>query len=499
MAPEGQPFGRYDNPATSARTPANGGDANLYPTLAISEAEARVGTSRVLTFPDGRQLPVSIPPGVQNGQMINLSDPGSATGILRLKLSVLTPQQAGNAGPLSWPGQTSTGNTATFVNNAGGTVLDPYWASSNNPMASRSDPVAIPGVSTFAMPGGASSGAGWAGPNDPPTFPPAQWQGGAPYPADTPPLHQASQRTQRSSSTAVLVSVIVVVFLILGSAGLLYAFSSRGSGGNPGPAGTSTSNQANGATGTAQANGSATAQAQGNGTTTAQADASATAQAQGTAATQTNATATAVASLNPYGGTLVLNDPLTDNSQGHQWREFADSVTGTSCQFTNGAYHMVMPGNYGGSCMGATTNFSNFAFQVQMTFSKEGQHFSGGGLVFRGDSSASRYYVLEIFESGQYTFYSCVSSTDCSHGIAGYPNASYVSSFHVGLNVTNTIAVVAKGDTFTFYANGQRFAGPITDGTYTQGTIGFYAEGGSEGGAGAVTDVAYSNAKVWQL
>jgi hypothetical protein len=160
---------------------------------------------------------------------------------------------------------------------------------------------------------------------------------------------------------------------------------------------------------------------------------------------------------------------------------------------------MVEVANYGGSCLAQATNFSNFAFQVQMTFLKYGKQFSGGGLVFRGDSATSKYYVLEIFESGRYTFYSCAGN-DCSHGIAGYPNQpEVISSFHTGLNQTNTIAVVANGNTFTFYANGVSFAGPITDTTYTQGMIGFYAEGGSEGGPGATTDVAYSNAKVWQF
>ncbi len=466
MSSEGQPFGRYHNPSTSATTPASGG-TNFYPVLAISEAEARVGTSRILTLPDGRQMPISIPPGVQNGQTIDLNDPGSAA-TLRLKLSILPAQQAGSAGPPSWPGQMPMGNTSTFINNSGG----------------------------------AGSGAGWANPNNPVAPSPAQWQSGAPYFAPVAPLPplQTPQREKRSSGTIVLVSVIVVVFLILGSAGLLYAFNSRGPGNTSNNStGTSTSNQGNSAaTSTAQANAAATAQVQGGGTATAQAIAAATAQAQGTAATQTGATATAVASLNPYGGTLVMNDPLADNSQGHQWRVFTDSTTGTSCLFTNGAYHIVMPGNYGGPCLGSATSFSNFAFQVQMTFSKEGQHFSGAGLVFRGDGSATKYYVLEIFESGQYTFYSC-SGNDCSHGIAGYPSSSYISAFHLGLNKTNTIAVVAKGNTFTFYANGQRFAGPITDTTYTQGTIGFFAEGGSEGGPGAVTDVAFSNARVWQL
>src|SRR5438132_348194 len=53
-------------------------------------------------------------------------------------------------------------------------------------------------------------------------------------------------------------------------------------------------------------------------------------------------TTTANSSQNPYPpntGTLVLNDPLTDNSRGYKWDESSFSGTGT-CGFTGGAYHI---------------------------------------------------------------------------------------------------------------------------------------------------------------
>src|SRR5215472_15164412 len=54
-----------------------------------------------------------------------------------------------------------------------------------------------------------------------------------------------------------------------------------------------------------------------------------------TASTRVEATDTAtVIAANPYGGTLVLNDPLRDNSLGH-WYQGSDSVS--SCEFTGGA------------------------------------------------------------------------------------------------------------------------------------------------------------------
>lgn len=492
-------------------------NSDLYTTLAISETEARTGTERVLNLPSGKQLSISIPPGAQNGQVIELNDPtatpGGTSGRLLLTLSVLPEQQQGNTATFSRNAPTFTGDSSTFITPAsnanltqgGGPTLASHWQGAAPATSSSSVPPAYSGPPpsssplTPAYPGSATQL--YSGPATP-AYPGSLGLSG-PGPSGVPGLPPGP--TRRSSGNILLISLAAALLLILGGAVLVYAIHGSGpaTGGSPSPTASTNPDNSN-STATALANAgqnaqsTSTAQAQASATTNAQnaASAQSTSTAQAQAQAQANATATAVAT-NPYGGTLAMTDSLVDNSQGHQWDESNDPTTGTSCQFTNSAYHMVMPGNYGGACLGQATHFGNFAFQVQMTFLKYGQHFSGGGLVFRG-GPGSKYYVLEIFESGQYTFFSC-SGNDCSHGIAGYPAASLIPSFHLGLNTTNTIAVVANGNTFTFYANGQRFAGPFTDSTYTQGTIGFYAEGGSEGGAGATVDVAYSNVKIWQL
>ncbi|WP_165422891.1 protein kinase domain-containing protein [Ktedonosporobacter rubrisoli] len=65
-------------------------------TLAISAVEAQAGTVRTLTLPGGRQLKVSIPAGVQDGQLVHLSAqgerrrPGAGDTILLLTIRVLT-------------------------------------------------------------------------------------------------------------------------------------------------------------------------------------------------------------------------------------------------------------------------------------------------------------------------------------------------------------------------------------------------------------------------
>ncbi len=222
-----------------------------------------------------------------------------------------------------------------------------------------------------------------------------------------------------------------------------------------------------------------------------------------TANTVVGATATAIASnpnINPYspgGGTPVLNDPL--NSNNYNWQTYNDTATGNACQFVGNAYHIVRAGNYGGPCFAQSTNFSNFTYQVQMTFFKVGQKFSGGGIVFRADSVASTYYYFQVYESGKYTLISCAGN-DCSHELAGYPaQPQAIPSFNTAPGQPNTLAVVANGSSLTIYVNGNLVVGPVTDAAYSHGMIGVYAEGGSEGGPGATADIAFSDAKVWQL
>ncbi|HEY0752357.1 MAG TPA: protein kinase [Ktedonobacteraceae bacterium] len=522
------PSGNYSGGSTP-NIPQTPGGSDLFTTLAISADEAFNGSNRVLTLPDGSQISVRIPAGAQHGQILDLNNPngGTDSNSLRLKLSVQTITQQGNRSAFSQERSLPANDALTYDSSK---VSRPSLFT-NAPTAgistedTRNPTVAThwqgegllppsggPTPSAFGQSASAynaqyagSSPAQFASTPSAPFYPGISGAAaGSPMPSA--PFNPPPARPRRSSNGLLITLIIVALLLILGGGVLIYAVNgaSSGTGSSSTPGVTATDNSSLYATQTALANAgqaaqsTATANAQGTASSqgTANVQSTAGAQASATAQSQANASATASAT-NPYGGTLVLDDPLVDNGQGHNWTTSSDSTVGSSCQFTDNAYHMVMPGNYGGSCLGSSTNFSNFALQVQMTFFKYGQHFSGEGLIFRG-TTGDQYYVLEIFASGQYTFFSC-NGNDCSHGIAGYPSSSLIASFQRGLNQTNTIVVVAQGTTFTFYCNGEKFAGPLTDSTYTSGTIGFYAEGGSEGGPGATTDVAYSKLKVWQL
>src|SRR5437660_2972860 len=72
--------------------PASG---DLHATLAISELEARDGTSRSIRLPDDRQTSVVVPAGAYEGQVISLEGlgepafPGVPTGTLTLTLTII--------------------------------------------------------------------------------------------------------------------------------------------------------------------------------------------------------------------------------------------------------------------------------------------------------------------------------------------------------------------------------------------------------------------------
>jgi serine/threonine protein kinase len=221
-------------------------------------------------------------------------------------------------------------------------------------------------------------------------------------------------------------------------------------------------------------------------------------------ATKSQPPATPTPIANPYppnNGVLAVNDPLTKNN--YKWQEYTDAQTGDSCQFINGAYHVISAGGSAsaGTCFAQDTDFTNFTYQVQMMVQSAGTKFSGGGIVFRGNSQTGVYYYFEIYKSGRYDFMACFGpgKANCTVTISGYPKQAFsIPTFNPALNQTNTLAVVAHNTAFDFYVNGQHVLGPIYDGNFTHGMVGVYATGGIDAGATEKADVVFSNARVWR-
>lgn len=232
----------------------------------------------------------------------------------------------------------------------------------------------------------------------------------------------------------------------------------------------------------AQASQTARANAQASATAIANDNATATAQALATA--QAVATSTALQNIYTQGtrGTPIFNDPLTYDA--NNWT-VAAANGGGGCSFSGGTYHSaVQQKGYYLPCIAQNTSFSNFAFQVTQTILKGDE----GGIIFRADNVTSKGYLFSIKNDGSFTIF---LTSDNSHST----NLDYGSSpaIHTGLNKSNMLTVVARGNQLYLYVNRQ-YVTNVTDNTYTSGQIGVFSADDS-----APTDVAYTNAEVWQL
>ena len=185
-------------------------------------------------------------------------------------------------------------------------------------------------------------------------------------------------------------------------------------------------------------------------------------------------------------GTPALDDPLKDNSGKHKWDEGRGQAVNTGCAFTAGAYQASesQPG-YLQPCFAEATNFSNFAYQVQMTITNGNR--AQAGILFRANSATGKYYLFLIGTDGSYALelYTNNQFTLLSSGFS--------SQITPGLNQPEQLAVLATNNTFSLLVN-QAFVTSATDSALTSGQIGVVAIDNS---TPAVAQ--FSDAKVWKL
>jgi len=411
--------------------------------LAISDREALRGTSRTLTLPGGQQVTVSIPAGSHDGQVIYLTDQGEITSqdsqaSLILTITITPTQQHPAIVPDS--GQSTASDAPTVLSNQ----------SQHNPIDQSS--------------------------------PTAPLSTGAPVPTTSDSTITHRRRGLPASSAALLIGLALLV--ILGSLGaVLLLTRQHGSTANV-PAGQlKIAATANAATTAAQNNTGVNATAQANANSTVQANTNVNA----TATAQANPTSPPVSPSNPYPpnvGTLVLNDPLVDNSKGYQWDQGTNSNNAT-CQFTANGLDVTQPKQgYFHSCIAHATNFTNFAYEVQMTI------LSGdyAGIIFCSDTTRGTYYFFYIEPSGNYTL-----RTLSNDRITGTLKSGSSTAIHTSPAATNLIATVVQNGNIDLYVN-RTLIDSVRDSSYTHGAIGLFT--GNRVNA-AVT--VFSNAKVWSL
>jgi eukaryotic-like serine/threonine-protein kinase len=441
---------------------------NASATLAIGENEARIGANRNIKLPGGRQIRVRIPAGVKDGQVIRVIDQSDQTGTgstikVYLTLSIV-PSTSSVAPLLVGERKAKHGDSELFGGDHDATAR-----------SGSAIPLQAERMSTSSKGNEFSTSEEVRESKVPPDSILANNTVGA----STYFNQQASKNPRSRISAAYLTFIaILVALLVVSSAGFFYYLGARHATTNAPATATTRVNMFETATAIARSGATATAIVHASETVNA----------------QRGATATAIASganpYPPYRGSLTLHDSMVDNNQSHQWQVFSDGTTGNSCQFQDGAYHVVDAPQNGGACFATATDFRNFTYQIEMTFIKAGQSFDGGGIVIR--SSGNNYYYFEVFESGRYTFVSCMGN-DCSHTIAdGLSQA--IPSFHAGLNQTNTIAIEVNGFSFNLFVNGVHVEGPVSDANKISdhGMIGVFGAAND-----ATTEVAYKDAKVW--
>lgn len=460
--------------------------SEIQAVLAISSAEASSGTTRTLTLPDGRRVVVRVPAGAYDGQRISVQETGGPGGppmTLTLALAVLQTKAPGVPDSAEQTMRASNPDIVPPKNPA----VTPY-------LGQTPIPPPPPGFQQSWTPVPNP-------PSQPPVPNPASWTPVRNLETNAPTVQASNPNLQQTvrdfsapvapatpSSTPVTRrrgakwrnALLAALALLLALSGLgIFTLAHNGQ---------VASDKAN-ATATAQARARANVAA-----TTLSANTTATAEANAIATqvaiNNSQATATIVAYQNLYNastsGSPTLNDPLSDNSRGNGWSE--GTTGGGGCQFTGGAYHATTPNNsFFESCGAYSTNFNNFAFSVQMKIAQG----DCGGMLFRADVTNSKFYYWRVCQDGSYSLLLYTSNSGSTSKIL-IPQPT--TNITIGLNQSNLLTVVAKGQTFDFYINKQE-VDSISDGTYTQGQIGLTAESFGS----SPTDVAYTNAEVWTL
>jgi serine/threonine protein kinase len=224
--------------------------------------------------------------------------------------------------------------------------------------------------------------------------------------------------------------------------------------------------------------------------------ATATAHAQQTATVIAGLTVTAEAKASATAGVIqtatagkpVYQDALTNANSATT--AAANWDQNNKCVFASNGYH-VKEGTDWHGCRESSYEYQNTAITANVRI------LSGltGGLFFRistdvfGEYSG---YLFEMKNAGMYRI--ALFSQRISATITPLKDWTFSSALRQGSMTTNTLQVIARGTTLSFYANGA-FLVQLTDPTYSSGVVAFFAT--TNGTIPA--DVVYSNLKVYPL
>ena len=194
----------------------------------------------------------------------------------------------------------------------------------------------------------------------------------------------------------------------------------------------------------------------------------------------------------PGHGTLVMYDPMVDNSRGYRWETL--NTLGTpgpsnpgSCQFAADGYHLKADNNYFGCLEYYRGDLKNFVFEVQLT-PRSG---SAGGLSFRDAANELGYYV-DVSPSGYYSISSPKSqdTPDLRSPIQSPLIFKGQKSYLVDIE--------ASGNQITLYVDKKEIYS-VTDNTSSHGYLGLYVTLDAGDVLTSHTEAIFTNVKVWNL
>lgn len=213
-----------------------------------------------------------------------------------------------------------------------------------------------------------------------------------------------------------------------------------------------------------------------------------TGNANATATSQVQATASAVANTYPFSTKLLVSDPMVDNSKGMNWEVNQQN----GCFFSGSSYHVFDDEAHSfGTCASLNKDLTDYTFEASMVITQASGDGDGGGLIFRADEQNVKLYRVTVDQNGVYRILIYVDEKGTTSRIL---KEDTVPSFNTGLQQTNVLSVVVRGDQISFYVNRQLVT-TVTDSTYTHGQIGFDVTNHQSG----KTEVAFTNVKVWDL
>ena len=468
---------------------------DIRATLAVSQEEARFGSSRVVNLPGGRTMTVVVPAGTRDGQEIRLAGQGSGGGargvagdlILRVAVIASGSFQRANEDYATERALYPSAQNSASSGYAGG-ERGPGWSASAQPapgpsFASTPNDAVRSGSPIPPQPYPGSGGYqsnppyGQMAPISQPYPNSGGYQRNPAYDQMLPPQNYPPQEVQPPKprrSGAITALILVIVLVLIAGSGLIYYL------------GYYQPNQVHTvATQTAYARTTATAHIAATGTAqivqaTANASATSAAQAQATAQVYQNIYTQATS------GTPLWNDPLSSPTLNPLWNITIGNTANGACSFTGGSYHSTIPQvGYFQPCYALNTNYSNFAFQVDITITQG----DFGGVLLRANSAHNKFYLFRVGMDDSFAVYNYATNQGSQAALLLTGSSKSMKA----LNQSNEITVVARHAAMYFYLNRQ-YLGSTNDNTYTTGQIGVFAESAKN-----PTDVAFSNAKLWTL